>query len=1506
MAGTNNNISTINFSTSSVTFSSNQAKTSGGAIYAERYSSINFTSSTILFAGNTTVNGNGGAIYVENGGKINFYGSTITAIGNTAGSNGGFLYLHGQSSVTFNRNVSLISNTAQSGGVIYTAASSSTIIFSGSSTAINYNTSTSSDGVIHLAGNSIVDFSNTSLSAIGNYSGGNGGFLYLAGKSSMTFNKGVNLSSNTAGNSGGALFVSTTNIIFKGIVIMSGNIAKSGSGGAIYVNKSSFSFGNEARFTNNKAERDGGAIYAASNSTLTFRGNLAEFDYNAATSKGGAIYLNSGAKASFSNSTAAFSGNIAWNSNTESSAFGYGGAVYLAGTGVGNISTINFSTSSVTFSNNQAKTSGGAIYAGSYGSINFTSSTILFAGNAAVNDGGAVYVENGGKINFYGSTITAIGNTAGSNGGFLYLNGQSITFNRKVSLISNTAQNGGAIYAVSGTTLTFNGTSTTFNNNNASSSGGAIFASGSSSITFINAQFSNNTAGVSGGAVYTQNSSLYFITSGSSKTIFQGNKAQDVSNAFYASSGSKIYFFTSSEGSVEMHDGISGSSDNAEIYIQGGGDFNLYGQSPANEADIIVEGGSFNLKNGVDLSAGKFENNSTLNMNDNAQNILTAKSFINNGVLKLDLLPGKSDQIVSESIELGTSASRLEVVANGIENSNFRKRIFKLMKYETRIGTGTFSAMSVSTSSVFVSTVSLKLDIVYDHSDIEDKYVVLMLFGDTMETKFGGLSGLSFNQKEIAKIYDEYSRVVINKINSDLDYVISAVGAEGDIGGVKGQQIALAQSAGYFLANVIRSAAAAVGSGEIYARIGSDAQALGSGGLWLQGKTESLTNGSDENSLNDYSDSSLGAFFGYDMFFESSDIIFGLYWQANKHNISQDPGNSADVMNLGGGLYAGLIKESWEIKALFSGAFDRYETVRHIAFLERKADSEFSGLTLNADIEGAYKVLLSGDLKLKYYAGMEMRKSKYGEIKEMGAGAVNLIVSENSYGRAAARLGLGFYKDGRIFSWHAAGEYKHLFDGDFPEIESIFEGTQKYTGTNKKFLTRGSQEGKSAAGIKAGAALIIADGFKIYANAGCYIAKQYQNIYGNFGISLDLFSSDSKRREEKKRLMDEVKAQKEAAKKARREKMETEKIKEEIEEELRKHSDKEAKDDPIEKTAGRREEKRRFKNEVKAQKEAAKKARREKIEAEKIEKEIKEELRRQDEEKAKDEAIEKAVWRKEAEEEEKRLRDEIKALEEASKKARIERIEAEKIEKEIKEELRRQDEKKAKDEAKRLKDETKAREKAEKEAEKQRGKEEKERVKKEKRLLKDESEKDKTGIEAKTEEKEKINALILEYESALSVKKNIEELEAKTDDEILKKRQNQEQPDEIELGEGNNNKDVGSDAILRPVLKSMKVKFMYEKSFLTGYWAGEIRKFSQDVKDLDYNKITIRGFTDSMERESKKLSTLRASEIRDELMRNGIPENKIDYAGFAGASPIDTNETEAGRMNNRRAEIIVE
>ena len=78
------------------------------------------------------------------------------------------------------------------------------------------------------------------------------------------------------------------------------------------------------------------------------------------------------------------------------------------------------------------------------------------------------------------------------------------------------------------------------------------------------------------------------------------------------------------------------------------------------------------------------------------------------------------------------------------------------------------------------------------------------------------------------------------------------------------------------------------------------------------------------------------------------------------------------------------------------------------------------------------------------------------------------------------------------------------------------------------------------------------------------------------------------------------------------------------------------------------------------------------------------------------------------------------------------------------------------------------------------------------------------------------------------------------------------------------------------------------------------------LKDHPASHLVIEGHTDSTGAETynRDLSQHRAEAVRDFLIQNGIEAERITAHGYGEAYPVASNDTQSGRQQNRRVEIV--
>ncbi|MCL2144748.1 MAG: autotransporter domain-containing protein [Endomicrobia bacterium] len=1024
------------FDTANIT---NNSALLGGGFAAENNSIVSFDSSAAI--DNNSASSNGGGFYSNNAAVV--FWDTLQMNNNTSSGKGGGLYAVNNSLILGFGESTLSANTAYGDGGGFYAGSASGVSLGESE--ISYNRSYGSGG--GFASDMSEVYFDYTADFTANTASVNGGGFSVAGGSEVTFEQITDFTNNSSGQNGGGFYSNASNISFWNNVNFDGNTSNAQGGGFTAANNSSVNFGSGAVFSKNHSGGSGGAVSLLSGSSATFHGDWSGasdvFEGNASSLNGGAISIENAFLYSYAP-------DIIFQNNTAQQ---NGGAVYFSGNNA--IAHFGSDVKSISFNANSAL-NGGAVYiADSLQNFILERDNNIFESNTASNSGGAFFTDNGS----------------------VYISGNK-------SFTNNSAANyGGAAAITNGSSFNF-GNDALFSDNSAGTAGGALFID-SSEVYLADPYFYGNTASAGGGAVYLQGSqnnfaSLNIVTFLS--TVFSGNIANGASNALHIGDYSSVEFTVHDGAAVEMHDGITSGNFEVSFAYSGAGDFNFYGDASDNYSEMTINsqnGAAFNLRSGAKLNAGNFYNmkDSIFNMHNSQIDTVNVNDFTNDGILNMEVfssLNAGDSIIASGNVNLGdTSVLNLN---DDFTDTNFRSKTFRLINFGGDLS-GIFAVVNFNSPVIF-STVP-----VINYGDFIPEWITVTYRGDLNATNFRYLSGLSFNQKQTAKTFDALSE----NSAGDLDGVISVIEAGSD----KEIKNALAQSSGYFLANVIRSAAIDLENKELYYRIKNHCSHGEGSGLWAQFNYNAIKNSSDENSLNDYKDTVAGMTAGYDMYKDGK--MAGFYGKYNSHNISQDPKNEADMANVGVGVYGGIIEPKWELKGNISGSYNDFSTSRYIPFLNRKAEAGFNGTTFGADMEGTFKYKLSYDFELRPFAGLEFKKTYYNDFSESGAGSLNLDVEGGEYTRSAARIGIGTFYEKKFVSLYISGEVKYLLSEEFPQIESSFENTKVI------FKSRGAQEGRAELGASAGVSVRIIDSVKIFTNTSFLAAEKYSNFYANLG-----------------------------------------------------------------------------------------------------------------------------------------------------------------------------------------------------------------------------------------------------------------------------------------------------------------------------------------------------------------------------------------------------------------------
>src|SRR5664280_1200211 len=89
----------------------------------------------------------------------------------------------------------------------------------------------------------------------------------------------------------------------------------------------------------------------------------------------------------------------------------------------------------------------------------------------------------------------------------------------------------------------------------------------------------------------------------------------------------------------------------------------------------------------------------------------------------------------------------------------------------------------------------------------------------------------------------------------------------------------------------------------------------------------------------------------------------------------------------------------------------------------------------------------------------------------------------------------------------------------------------------------------------------------------------------------------------------------------------------------------------------------------------------------------------------------------------------------------------------------------------------------------------------------------------------------------------------------------------------------------------------------------EILKAIADTlnQHTEIKRIQVQGHTDNRgtKNYNNALSEKRAAAVKNWLVKAGVDEKRLESKGFGQDKPIDSNETDTGRQNNRRVQFIV-
>nr|HQV22140.1 OmpA family protein [Agitococcus sp.] len=103
------------------------------------------------------------------------------------------------------------------------------------------------------------------------------------------------------------------------------------------------------------------------------------------------------------------------------------------------------------------------------------------------------------------------------------------------------------------------------------------------------------------------------------------------------------------------------------------------------------------------------------------------------------------------------------------------------------------------------------------------------------------------------------------------------------------------------------------------------------------------------------------------------------------------------------------------------------------------------------------------------------------------------------------------------------------------------------------------------------------------------------------------------------------------------------------------------------------------------------------------------------------------------------------------------------------------------------------------------------------------------------------------------------------------------------------------------------ITFPTGKSDIRGDFFDTLNSVALVLKEYNKTTITVSGHTDSVGKDdlNMRLSQDRANSVAQYLSSQGVVSSRINAVGMGKSQPIADNNTENGRAQNRRVEIVI-
>lgn len=110
-----------------------------------------------------------------------------------------------------------------------------------------------------------------------------------------------------------------------------------------------------------------------------------------------------------------------------------------------------------------------------------------------------------------------------------------------------------------------------------------------------------------------------------------------------------------------------------------------------------------------------------------------------------------------------------------------------------------------------------------------------------------------------------------------------------------------------------------------------------------------------------------------------------------------------------------------------------------------------------------------------------------------------------------------------------------------------------------------------------------------------------------------------------------------------------------------------------------------------------------------------------------------------------------------------------------------------------------------------------------------------------------------------------------------------------------------------PIGLTLNINFAFASNILPASSDADVDTLVKYLKDNPTSNVSIVGHTDNngIDARNQPRSVARAKALGDNLVANGIDSNRITTSGEGSKRPIATNDTDTGRAQNRRIEVVI-